>query len=138
MLSERSYGRFQERSLLVFSKCSCGMFSQYCFWIFLKRSTGTFREHCLGTLKKPGHFFSSRSVPMGPSERSRKVLCYGGVETPCIWRCSHQKIAITRSKIINTIRIITYIISFNLKVYSDLIISWSIWTWSEQSFIIFF
>ena len=86
MLSERSYGRFQERSLWIFSEYCWGTFSQYSFWTFLERSTETFREHCFGTFKKPGHFLSSRNVPMEPSEhstgtfieRSGKVLCYGG------------------------------------------------------------
>ena len=70
MLSERSYGRLQERSLWIFSEYCCGTFSQYSFWTFLERPTGTFREHCFGTFKKPGHFLSSRNVPMEPSEHS--------------------------------------------------------------------
>ena len=86
MLSERPYGRFQERSLWIFSEYYCGTFYQYSFWTYLERSTGTFREHCFGTLKKPGHFLSSRNVPMEPSKHSTgtfiecsgKVLCYGG------------------------------------------------------------
>ena len=65
------------------------------------------------------------------------TLCYP-VETPYMCGCTHQKTAITKSKVIKTIWIITYIILFFLKVYSDLIISWSIWTWSGQSSIKFF
>ena len=64
-----------------------------------ERSTGTFREHCFRTLKKPGHFLSSRNVPMEPSEhstetfieRSGKVLCIDSFVQNRNFRSHRQK-----------------------------------------------
>ena len=69
MLSERSYGRFQERSLWIFCEYCCGTFSQYSFWTF----------------KNPGHFLSSRNVPMEPSEHSMGTFREGIVLWGAWW-----------------------------------------------------
>ena len=78
MFPECSHEKFYERSIQILSERSYRRFRERSLWIF--------SEYCFGAFKKPGHFLSSRNVPMEPSEhstgtfieRSGKVLCYGG------------------------------------------------------------